>query len=230
MADHILIIEDEPDLASLLAYNLEREGFSTTRASTGEEGLAAAGIRVPDLVLLDLMLPDQPGVEVCRALRRIERTASVPIIIVSAKGEEVDRVVGFEVGADDYVVKPFSPREVVLRVRALLKRARRGETRRSDATVLRAGEIELDTVQHRVTVGGSDCALTALEFRLLQTFMGMPGYVRSREQLLDEVWGIDIEVTHRTVDTHVKRLREKLGEAGETIETVRGVGYRFRDG
>lgn len=229
MADHILIIEDEPDLASLLAYNLEREGFSTTRASTGAAGLDAATARVPDLVLLDLMLPDQPGVEVCRALRRVERTASVPIIIVSAKGEEVDRVVGFEVGADDYVVKPFSPREVVLRVRALLKRSRRGDGRKAGAVVLRSGALHLDTVQHRVTVDGVDCALTALEFRLLHSFMGAPGYVRSREQLLDEVWGIDIEVTHRTVDTHVKRLREKLGPAGDAIETVRGVGYRFRD-
>lgn len=229
MSERILVVEDEDDLRQLLVYNLRQSGFEPIATGTGAEALVLAEARVPDLVLLDLMLPDMSGAEVCRELRRHPALGEVPIIIVSARSDEVDRVVGFELGADDYVVKPFSPRELMLRVRALLKRVARSTSRPSRSReVVRGGSIVLDASQHVVTVGGEEKRLTALEFKLLRAFMSRPGRVQSREELLDEVWGVDIEVTNRTVDTHVKRLREKLGAAGAHIETVRGVGYRFR--
>ncbi|MCA9561094.1 MAG: response regulator transcription factor, partial [Myxococcales bacterium] len=180
---------------------------------------------IPDLVLLDLMLPDMSGTEVCRKLRADERTKDVPVMMVTAKGEEIDRVVGFEVGADDYVVKPFSLRELLLRVRAVLRRARTGEESEDEITF---GRLRIDTPGHHVWVDEEEVKLTALEFRLLTTFHARRGRVQTREMLLSDVWGYQAEVTTRTVDTHVKRLREKLGEAGQYIETVRGVGYRFR--
>lgn len=226
----ILIIEDEEDLAATMAYNLEREGFETVTTETGAGGLEIArGAVPPDLVLLDLMLPDMPGTEVCRQIRANPDTRHVPIIMVTAKSEEIDRVVGFEVGADDYVVKPFSVRELLLRIRAVLRRAAPGGPAPQDkAPLVVVGRLELDIPGHDVFVDGQLIRLTALEFKLLSTFVERKGRVQSRESLLSDVWGIDADLTTRTVDTHVKRLRDKLGPAGAYIETIRGVGYRLQ--
>jgi two-component system phosphate regulon response regulator PhoB len=224
----ILVIEDEADLLESVVYRLQQEGFHTRAALNGTEGLEQAGMKpVPDLVLLDLMLPDMSGMDVFRRLRNHEATRHVPVIIVSARGEEIDRIVGFELGADDYVVKPYSPRELMLRIRAVLRRGSQ-ETARSDEPVT-FGCLSLDGLGHRVWVSEQEVALTALEFRLLSTMMERKGRVQTREKLLDDVWGYDVHVTSRTVDTHIKRLREKLGDAGRYIETLRGVGYRFSD-
>lgn len=221
----ILIIEDERDVQTLLEYNLKTEGFATLRASTGEEGLAWLRARVPDLVLLDLMLPDLPGTEVCRRIKSDPRTSHVPVVILTARGEELDRVVGFELGADDYVRKPFSVRELMLRVRAVLRRAApRAPSARPVVTV---GPIVLDRDAHRCTVGGRDVELTPIEFKLLGTLMDRPGRAQSREQLLSDVWQLADGVETRTVDTHMKRLRDKLQPAHEMIQTVRGLGYRL---
>ena len=224
----VLVVEDEVDLATTLEYNLRSEGFQVRVAHDGRRALLAATSEpLPDVVVLDLMLPDLSGTEVCRRLREQERTRDLPILMCTAKGEEIDRVVGFEVGADDYLVKPFSVREMVLRVRALLRRALREPI---DAPALvRFGMLALDHEAHRVWVAQSEVDLTALEFRLLSMFLARKGRVQSRESLLGDVWGGDANVTPRTVDTHVKRLREKLGDAAIYIETLRGVGYRFKD-
>jgi two-component system, OmpR family, phosphate regulon response regulator PhoB len=225
----VLVIEDEIDLATTVEYNFKNEGFQVRVAHTGREGLAAATSEpLPDVVVLDLMLPDLSGIEICRRLREQEATRDIPVIMCTAKGEEIDRVVGFEVGADDYVVKPFSVRELVLRVRAMLRRvdARRVDP---DSSVLRFGRLKIDRDAHRAWIDDGEIALTALEFRLLHAFMSRRGRVQTREALLSDVWGIEADVTTRTVDTHVKRLREKLGDAGMYIETLRGVGYRFKD-
>jgi two-component system phosphate regulon response regulator PhoB len=227
MSGLILVVDDERDLVSTLEYNLQKEGFQTRTALNGRDAIAAAEQEpIPDLILLDLMLPDLPGSEVCRKIRSTERLQHVPVLMLTAKGDEIDRVVGFEVGADDYVVKPFSVRELMLRVRAILKRA----TPERDAEgPLAFGRLRVDRASHRVWVDDAEIALTALEFRLLATFLERKGRVQTRDTLLSDVWGIDAEVTTRTVDTHVKRLREKLGDAGKYIETLRGVGYRFGD-
>jgi two-component system phosphate regulon response regulator PhoB len=243
MASTILIVEDERDLVATLEYNLQREGFETRSALNGLHALELAHQKpVPDLVLLDVMLPDLPGTEVCRRLKQSEATRHVPVLMVTARGEEIDRVVGFEVGADDYVVKPFSVRELVLRVRAVLRRAQGPDavapvtppktvsSGTGDAVpeAVAFGRLRLDADAHRVEVDGVEVPLTALEFRLLQTFLQRRGRVQSREVLLNDVWGIEADVTTRTVDTHVKRLREKLGAASGYVETLRGVGYRFK--
>jgi two-component system phosphate regulon response regulator PhoB len=222
----VLIVDDERDLLSLLDFNLRQAGFQTLLAATGEEALAHVRRAVPDLVLLDLMLPDIPGTEVCRRLKGSDRTRRVPVVMLTAKGEEVDRVVGFELGADDYVVKPFSVRELVLRVQAVLRRATGPPTEEPPE---RIGPLRIDLAAHRAFAGPEELALTALEFRLLATFMARAGRVQSREQLLADVWGMSPELETRTVDTHVKRLREKLGAARDLLETVRGVGYRLND-
>jgi two-component system phosphate regulon response regulator PhoB len=201
----VLLVDDERDLLSVLDFNLRAAGFETMLATRGEDALLALKRRVPDLVLLDLMLPDIPGTEVCRRIKSEARTRHVPVVMLTAKGEEVDRVVGFELGADDYVTKPFSVRELVLRLKAV------------------------DVDAHRVFVDGAEAILTPLEFKLLTTFMSRLGRVQSREQLLEDVWEMSPEVETRTVDTHVKRLREKLGSGRELLETVRGVGYRLVD-
>jgi two-component system, OmpR family, phosphate regulon response regulator PhoB len=227
MAGLILIVDDEQDLVSTVEYNLQREGYQTSVAYTGRTALeAAAREPIPDLILLDLMLPDMSGVEVCRELRRSDRTRNIPVMMVTAKGEEIDRVVGFEMGADDYVTKPFSVRELSLRIKAVLRRAKGEEPKTVGAQVF--GELRIDSEAYRVWVAEGEIKLTALEFRLLTTFLSRKGRVQTRETLLNDVWGIQGDVTTRTVDTHVKRLREKLGEAGNYIETIRGVGYRFR--
>jgi two-component system, OmpR family, phosphate regulon response regulator PhoB len=223
----VLVIEDEADLATTLEYNLRTEGFDVRLAHTGKQGLAhAIAEPLPDLIVLDLMLPDLAGTEICRRLREQERTRDIPVIMCTAKGEEIDRVVGFEVGADDYVVKPFSVRELVLRIRALLRRANRVE---GEPSLIRFGRLKIDRDAHRAWVDDAEIALTALEFRLLHAFVSRKGRVQTRDALLSDVWGIEADVTTRTVDTHVKRLREKLGDAGAYIETLRGVGYRFKD-
>ncbi len=227
MSPLILIVDDEPDLVATVDYNLRREGYATRTATNGRDALAAAAQSpIPDLVVLDLMLPDMPGTEVCRRLRGGEATRALPILMLTAKGDEIDRVVGFEVGADDYVTKPFSVRELLLRIGAILRRAQHEQ---GDAATVQFGRLVLDHDAHRVWVDGEEVALTALEFRLLGTFLSRRGRVQSRETLLSDVWGMSPEVTTRTVDTHVKRLREKLGPGGAYIETLRGVGYRFRD-
>ncbi len=219
----VLVVEDEQDLADLLAYNLGAEGHYVTVVRTGAAALSRLRAEPPQLVLLDLMLPDISGAEVARMIRSEPSTRRVPIIIVTARGEEVDRVRGLELGADDYVVKPFSVKELLLRVKAVLRRIEEapGPAR------LQAGPIELDGDRHEVKVKGTLVVLTALEFKLLRAFLERPGRVQSRETLLSDVWGIDADVTIRTVDTHIKRLREKLGAAGDVLETVRGVGYKL---
>jgi two-component system phosphate regulon response regulator PhoB len=224
----ILVVDDERDLLSLLDFNLRREGFETVLAESGEEALAALRRQVPDLVLLDVMLPDVSGTEVCRTVKRDPRTQHVPVVMLTAKGDEVDKVVGFELGADDYVTKPFSVRELVLRVRAVLRRVAPAAAPggRPPPAV---GPIRVDPDAHRAFVAGEEITLTALEFRLLTTLMARVGRVQSREQLLTDVWDMSSELETRTVDTHVKRLREKLGAARDLLETVRGVGYRLVD-
>ncbi len=224
---HILIVDDEKDLRSVLEFNLRAAGFETAAAATGDEALQAVRRRVPDLVVLDLMLPDLPGTEVCRRLKSDPRTSHVPVVMLTAKGDEVDRVVGFELGADDYVTKPFSVRELVLRLQAVLRRA--GPGRGEERAPEQVGPIRVDADAHRAYVDGAEVQLTPLEFRLLRTFMARLGRVQSREQLLEDVWEMSSEVETRTVDTHVKRLREKLGPARDLLETVRGVGYRLVD-
>jgi two-component system phosphate regulon response regulator PhoB len=226
----VLVVEDEEDLAATLEFNLKREGHATRVANTGEAALrAAAEDPVPDVILLDLMLPDVSGTETCRRLKQEARTRDVPIIMLTAKGEEIDRVIGLEVGADDYVVKPFSVRELMLRVRAVLRRTHPNEAPHAANGERRFADLRVDPEAHRAWVGTFEITLTALEFKLLTTLLDRKGRVQTREQLLEEVWQMPSELTTRTVDTHVKRLRQKLGHAGDYIETVRGVGYRFLD-
>lgn len=224
----ILVVDDEPDILNLLEYNLRRAGFEAILAKDGPEALEAARRHRPDLVLLDIMLPDMEGTEVLRRLKSADSTAQIPVIMLTAKGEEVDKIVGFELGAEDYITKPFSPRELVLRVRAVLKRTADKPDEPGDKTVT-FRELTLDASRHRVLVSGEPVELSSTEFRLLAELMGSRGRVLTRDNILDRAWGRDCFVIPRTVDTHVRRLRSKLGPAGEYIETVRGVGYRFRE-
>jgi two-component system phosphate regulon response regulator PhoB len=219
----VLAIEDDPDLQEVLRYNLGAAKHEVHLATTGSEGLRIAREQQPDLVLLDLMLPDMPGTSVCKRLKADPATRDARVIIVSAKGEEIDRVVGFELGADDYVVKPFSVRELLLRIEAVMRRAQAPQPE----TLVVFGSLRFDRDAHRVWVDEGEVLLTAIELQLLVTLYDGQNRVRSREDLLLDVWGGDSEIDVRTVDTHVKRLREKLGRAGAYVETVRGVGYRF---
>lgn len=221
----ILIVEDERDVQTVLDFNLKAEGFETMRASNGEEAFAWLRARVPDLVLLDLMLPDVSGTEICRRIKADPRTSAVPVVVLSARGEEVDRVVGFELGADDYVRKPFSVRELILRLRAVLRRTAARTT--APRPVVTIGPIVLDREAHRCTVNDREVELTLIEFELLGTLMEREGRAQSREQLLADVWKLSEGVESRTVDTHVKRLRDKLRPAHAMVETVRGLGYRL---
>ena len=223
----VLLCDDERDLLSVLDFNLRAAGYETILATRGEEALLALRRRVPDLVLLDLMLPDLPGTEVCRRIKSDPRTRHVPVVMLTAKGDEVDRVVGFELGADDYVTKPFSVRELVLRLKAVLRRAGGGPSQ--EQLKEQVGPIRVDAGAHRAFADGVEIDLTPLEFRLLATFMSRLGRVQSREQLLEDVWEMSPDVETRTVDTHVKRLREKLGAGRDLLETVRGIGYRMVD-
>lgn len=222
----ILVIEDEQDLQKVLDYNLRQAGHQVLAALRGLDGLQLAKEHRPDIVLLDLMLPDTPGTEICRALKRETATSGIPVLMLTAKGEEIDRVVGFELGADDYVVKPFSVRELLLRIDAILRRNR---VEQVEAPGIEFGVLRIDREAHRVWVGEDEVELTALEFKLLVTLYERRNRVQTRTMLLDDVWGIEADITTRTVDTHVKRLREKLGSAGSYIATVRGVGYRFAE-
>src|SRR6266481_5519586 len=225
MAAEVLVVEDESDIRNLIVLHLAREGFRCRTAKSGPEALREARTAPPDLVVLDLMLPDLDGLEVCRRLRSDAATATIPIIMLTAKADEVDRVVGLELGADDYVAKPFSPKELLARVRAVLRRARPAD----DGRALAGGEIALDPGRHRVTVAGTPVELTPKEFDLLHALMASGGRVLSREHLLNRVWGYARadEIESRTVDVHVRRLRAKLGAAGRRIATVKSVGYRF---
>jgi two-component system, OmpR family, phosphate regulon response regulator PhoB len=220
----VLVVDDEKDLRSLLDYNLTQAGFAVTTAQDAREALAKVKAAPPDLVILDLLLPDLPGTEVLKGIKR-ERP-DLPVLMLTAKGEEVDRLVGLELGADDYVVKPFSVRELVLRVKAILRRADAGE---AEAPRYEFRDLAVDIDRHQVTVSGKPVELTALEFRLLTTLLQRKGRVQTRQALLTDVWGLSGDLATRTVDTHIKRLREKLGRASEYVETVRGIGYRFAE-
>ena len=220
----ILVVDDEPDALDLVAFNLKQAGLEVVTADDGAAALRRAREVVPDLILLDLMLPEVDGLEVCKQLRRDPATSSIPIIMLTAKAAEIDRVLGLELGADDYVTKPFSPRELVLRVKNLIRR----RTEPSDAPdQLAFGELSIDIPRHQVTVGRKRVELTATEFKLLTTLALRRGRVQSRDQLLQDVWEYDAVIDTRTVDTHMRRLREKLGTAARFLDTVRGVGYRF---
>ncbi|HEY0715724.1 MAG TPA: response regulator transcription factor [Polyangia bacterium] len=223
----VLVIEDEVDLRELLQYNLKAAGYDVITATDGASGLELARAQRPDLVLLDLMLPDTSGLDVCRVLKSQPDTRDVQVVMVTARGEEIDRVVGFELGADDYVVKPFSTRELLLRVQAVLRRRAPAPPPTDESGTARFGCLTMDRDAHRLWVNGAEVQLTALEFKLLGTLYDRRDRVQTRGSLLEDVWGASADLATRTVDTHVKRLREKLGAAGDYIETVRGVGYRF---
>ncbi|MDR1489594.1 MAG: response regulator transcription factor [Desulfovibrio sp.] len=218
----ILIVEDEKDIRELLAYSLGKEGFTVVEADSGAAAIRLIDMKRPDLVILDLMLPGMDGLSVCKRMQRDASMAEIPVIMLTAKGEEVDRIVGLELGAADYIVKPFSLREVALRVRAVLRRG----GARAQPSVMRCGPITVDSLRHTVMVDGSEVVLTVTEFRLLEDLLQNQGKVRDREQILTAVWGHSFEGYSRTVDTHVRRLRAKLGKGAEMIETVRGIGYR----
>jgi two-component system phosphate regulon response regulator PhoB len=221
----VLIVEDERDVVDLLTLNLRKAGgFIISTASDGASGLNKARTEKPALIILDLMLPKMTGLEVCKVLKTDPATRHIPIMMLTAKAEEIDRIVGLEFGADDYVTKPFSPREVILRIQAIL---RRGEAKEGEH--LSAGAIMIDPARHQVSVGGKRISLTSIEFKLLRTLVQRRGRVQERDRLLNEVWGYESIIDTRTVDTHVRRLREKLGKAGDVIETVRGFGYRLRE-
>jgi two-component system phosphate regulon response regulator PhoB len=225
MTDKILIVEDEPDIRSTLEYNLHRDNFQTESVGNlldAEKILSTTNI---SLILLDLMLPDGSGLDLCRKLKADQSTNSIPIIILTAKDDEVDKVVGFELGADDYVTKPFSVRELILRIKAILKR----KVQKPEVTEVERefGELRIDSDSHEVFVNGEEVSLTALEFRLLKQLVDRRGRVQTRDQLLSDVWGYSADITTRTVDTHIKRLREKLGPLGKYVQTIRGVGYKF---
>ncbi|WP_174297271.1 phosphate regulon transcriptional regulator PhoB [Sphingomonas bacterium] len=219
----LLLVEDDPAIAELVAFHFEREGFAVSATADGEDAVLLAREKAPDVVLLDWMVPGLSGIEVCRQLRRMPGTANVPIIMLTARGEEEDRVRGLETGADDYVTKPFSPRELVARVAAVLRRVRPALA----GELLSYADVEMDTVGHRVRRDGDAVALGPTEFRLLRHFLEHPGWVFSRERLLDAVWGHDSEIEIRTVDVHIRRLRKAMNEGGraDLIRTVRSAGY-----
>ncbi len=222
----ILVIDDERDLIELVRYNLDKEGFDVFAASDGTSGLEIATKHKPDLVVLDLMMPGMDGLEVCRRMRADDRTRRIPVIMLTAKAGETDRIVGLEMGADDYVTKPFSPRELVARVKAVLRRT---SDQQEPAELIRRGELAIDAKRHEVTYAGQPVALTATEFRILRFLASRPGRVVSREDIIDSALGREAAIFDRTIDVHVTALRKKLGSGGVQIETVRGFGYKFRD-
>jgi two-component system, OmpR family, phosphate regulon response regulator PhoB len=222
----ILVVEDEADVVDLLSLNLQKNGeFAVSIANDGATGLTKARNEKPALIILDLMLPKMSGLEVCKILKTAAATRDIPVLMLTAKAAEIDRIAGLEHGADDYVTKPFSPREIVLRVKAILRRAASD----GDADVFSSGGITIDSARHRVSIKNKQVHLTSIEFKLLQTLAKRRGRVQARDRLLFDVWGYETMIDTRTVDTHVRRLREKLGPAGDVIETVRGFGYKFRD-
>jgi two-component system phosphate regulon response regulator PhoB len=225
--EHILVVDDEPDLLELIRYNLAQHGYEVTCALSGEEALTQLNARPPDLVVLDLMLPGVDGLEICRAMKRDTRTAIIPIIILSARGEEADVVAGLELGADDYLTKPFSPRVLQARIKAVLRR-QPTDTVEEDSTVISRGDLVIHPGRHEVTLRGQPVPLTSTEFRILCLLVRRPGWVFSRQQIIEAAPGHDASVTERSVDVHIVSLRRKLGASGQTIETIRGVGYRFK--
>jgi DNA-binding response OmpR family regulator len=227
MKPKILVVDDEPEAVELIEFNLKQAGFDVATADDGAEALKKARAVSPALILLDLMLPEIDGLEVCKLLRRDPVTAGIPIIMLTAKAAEIDRVLGLELGADDYVTKPFSPRELVLRIRKILDRRKPATEKRE---TIRLGDLQVDVAKHLVTWRGKSIGdLTATEFKLLTVLVQRAGRVQSRDQLLRDVWEYDSLIDTRTVDTHMRRLREKLGPAGKHLDTVRGVGYRFTE-
>jgi len=227
--EHVLVVDDEKNILELVEYNLTKNGYQVNCVMTGEDALRSAGGQLPNLILLDLMLPGIDGLEVCRLLKRDPRTAAIPVIIVSAKGEEADVVTGLELGADDYITKPFSPRVLVARVRAVLRKHSAAAAEEGAGAVLRRGALVIDPGRRLVTVGDTPVDLTFTEFAILQVLAHRPGWVRTRNQIIDAVRGGDYPVTERAVDVQIVSLRRKLGEYGDHIDTVRGVGYRFRE-
>ena len=223
--ERVLIVDDDPDIQRLVSYNLSQAGFQVTTASSGRTALETVQKHPPDLIILDIMMPDIDGMEVCRTLRQRENSRRIPIIMLTARADEIDRVVGFELGADDYVMKPFSPRELVLRVKSIFRRV--GEQKTETLCV---GKIQLLPQRRQVIIDKQEVVLTAKEFDLLHELMQARGNVLTREFLMDKVWGYHGDATSRTLDTHVRRLREKLGDEGDMVETVRSVGYRIGGG
>jgi two-component system phosphate regulon response regulator PhoB len=222
----VLVVEDEKDIVDLIEYHLKQSGFSVIKALDGPSGLELARKEKPSLIILDLMLPEMDGKDICRALKSNPSTQSIPILMLTAKTEEIDRLIGFELGADDYVTKPFSPRELVLRVKAIL---RRKEVSPEGEKIIQIDDLSIDIDRHLVSVKKKPIPLTSTEFKLLVELTSNRGRVQTREHLLDKVWGYTYEGYARTVDTHIRRLREKLGPSGDYIETIRGMGYRFRE-
>ncbi|HEX4956041.1 MAG TPA: response regulator [Thermoanaerobaculia bacterium] len=222
----IALVEDEADIAEVLRYNLEKEGFEVETLGRGDSALESIRRQPPQLILLDLMLPGMDGLDLTRTLKRDTATAKIPLVMLTAKSDEVDRIVGLELGADDYIPKPFSPREVVLRIKAVLRRARQAPP--TDGDLLSVGRVRLDLAAHRLEISGREVPLTATEFRLLKVLLERSGRVQTRSRLLTDVWGYAEDVDSRTVDTHIRRLRRKLGPEADRIETVIGVGYRFK--
>ena len=222
----VLLVEDEPDILDMVRYNFEHAGFEVLTAEDGESALALVHAHSPSIVVLDLMLPGMDGLEVCKSLKRAEETRNIPILMLTARKDEVDRILGLELGADDYVVKPFAPRELILRVRAILRRAEAGPAGDNDDEI-RVGALRVNRSAHQAWVQEEPLTLTATEFKLLTTLIERRGRVQTREDLLNTVWGYEYAGYGRTVDTHVRRLREKLGALSGLVETVRGVGYRF---
>ena len=222
----ILVADDEEDVLALVTNSLKSAGYSTLNADDGPSALASAREHMPALIVLDLMLPGMSGLEVCKALKSDSGTKHIPIIMLTAKSDEVDRILGFELGADDYMTKPFSPRELALRVQSVLRRT---SAPQEAADILKLGDITVDRVRHQVSIRGKELELTATEFKLLSTLIERRGRVQSRDVLLNDVWGYESAIDTRTVDTHVRRLREKLGKSADCIETIRGFGYRKHD-
>jgi two-component system phosphate regulon response regulator PhoB len=224
MKPKILIVDDEPDALEVLGFKLKEAGYTPILAKDGSRAITLAREERPDLIVLDLMLPEIDGLEVCKIVRRDESMSAIPIIMLTAKAAEMDRVIGLELGADDYVTKPFSPRELVLRIKKLLARVKSSE---EAVPRLRIGSLEIDVPRHEVTIGGTPVTLTATEFKLLEILARRRGRVQTRERLLQDVWGYENPIDSRTVDTHMRRLREKIGDVAQQLETIRGVGYRF---
>jgi len=227
MEEKILVIEDDKNIAKLVKYNLEKAGFGCVVLSTGEKIFKILDQQPVDLIILDIMLPVVDGFDICRDLKSNDKFKNIPVVMLTAKGEEIDRVLGLELGADDYIVKPFSPRELVLRIKSILKRGKKDVPKKE---ILNSGILAVDIPRHKVTVNQKEINLTAMEFKLLVILMERKNRVQTREKLLEDVWDLNADVYTRTVDTHIKRLREKLGKSGKMIETIVGVGYKFNPG
>jgi len=228
MKKRILVVDDEEDILELVKYNLEKDGYRVTCVATGEQALETIRSEIPDAIVLDLMLPGQDGLDVCRKIKGSQDTSAIPIVMLTAKGEDADIVTGLELGADDYVTKPFSPRVLLARVRAVLRRRNKGGGE-EESLIIAVGELTINPARHEVKVKGEPTTLTATEFRILQYLARRPGWVFTRDQIISAVKGEDYPVTERSVDVQIVSLRKKLGDSGNLIETVRGVGYRFKE-